>query len=66
LRQSDLHKPQDEKPVAAAEKRNKELNHSKIRRYIERQKKQAQAKKSMKETIEHEKHVKVKESLLEL
>ena len=42
------------------------LNHSKIRKYIEKQKQQAQAKKSMQETIEHEKHIKVKETLFEL
>lgn len=42
------------------------LNNSKIRKYIEKQKQQAQAKRSMQETIEHEKHLKVKETLFEL
>jgi len=49
-----------------AEKRGSDINHNKIRKYIERQKKQAQIKKCMRETIEHEKHIKVKETLMEL
>jgi hypothetical protein len=43
-----------------------EINHSKIRKYIERQKKKQQAKRSLEETITHEKHLKIKQTLWDL
>jgi len=45
---------------------NGDINHSKIRKYIERQKRKLQAKKSMEETITHEKHLKIKQQLWDL
>jgi hypothetical protein len=43
-----------------------DMNNSKIRRFIEKQKKRLKAKKSMEQTIEYEKSLRIKQTLIDL
>ena len=59
-------KSEDRSKKEAKGRASGDINHSKIRKYIERQKKKQNAKKSMEETITHEKHLKIKQTLWDL